>query len=159
MGDMSADVNLHGELVAADGELKVHEVKDTGRRMEMMPWTLYYDGGCNLCHASKLRVERWAERQGRPLSVDILQSDEAIAKGYGDAMVVEADGQVYQGAPAWLKLMELAPLGLRWIAWLAKVPGVRQLMIWGYGVVARYRYRWFGRRACPIPSQKSQQNL
>lgn len=116
-----------------------------------MAWTLYYDGGCNLCHASKLRVERWAERAKLPLHVDILQSPEAIEKGYGSAMVLEVDGEPLYGADAWLAMMQIAPWYLRWVGWLGLVPGVRQLMKAGYGVVARYRYRWFGTRACPLP--------
>ena len=114
-------------------------------------WTLYYDGGCNLCHASKLRAEKWAERSGQALRVDVLQGSDAIAKGYvGDAMVLEAD-QVYTGAEAWLKLMEISPWYLRWISSAGKLPGAKQLLTWGYGLVARIRYKVFGTRACQIP--------
>lgn len=114
-------------------------------------WTLYYDGGCNLCHASKLRAERWAERAGHPLHVDVLQSEEAIRKGYsGDAMVLEAD-HVYYGAEAWLKIMELSPWYLRWLSIVGRWPGFHRLMIWGYALVARIRYRVFGTRACQLP--------
>lgn len=115
-----------------------------------MAWKLYYDGGCNLCHASKLRVERWAERAGQPLDVDILQSPEAIEKGYGEAMVLEAD-QVYIGADAWLRLMSVAPWYLRWIGFMRHTRPTRWLATTLYGIVARLRYRLFGRRACPIP--------
>lgn len=117
-----------------------------------MAWKLYYDGGCNLCHASKLRVERWAERAGVPLEVEILQSEEAQKKNYGQAMVLEAD-RVYQAEDAWLKLMLIAPWGLRWIGWLGRLPGFRTLLAWGYRIVAKYRYRWFGTRACPMPNR------
>lgn len=116
------------------------------------PWRLYYDGGCNLCHLSKLRVERWADRARQTLVAEVLQSDEALAKGYGDAMTLEADGRVFFAADAWLKLMELAPWFLRWVAILAKIPFIRPLFKWGYAGVARVRYRVFGRRECPLPS-------
>lgn len=115
-----------------------------------MAWTLYYDGGCNLCHSSKLRIEQWAESRKFPLRVDVLQSPEGVAKGYGSAMVVEVDGVTLTAADAWLKLMWLAPWYLRWVHYLGRVPGVRQLLALGYAVVARFRYRWFGRRACPV---------
>lgn len=117
-----------------------------------MTWKLFYDGGCNLCHVSKLRVEKWAAKAHQPLDVDILLSDEAINKGYGDAMVLEAD-QVYQGADAWLKIMTISPWYIRWISWIASVPFLRPLFKWGYRVVAKYRYKWFGTRECQVPKR------
>lgn len=120
----------------------------------MVVWKLYYDGGCNLCHASKLRAERWAEKAGQPLDVDILQGPDAIAKGYREAMVLEAD-RVYVGADAWLKLMDVAPWYLRWIGLMQHTTPTRWLATRLYGIVARLRYRLFGRRSCPIPRAKA----
>ncbi len=125
------------------------------RRIKLrMVWKLFYDGGCNLCHVSKLRAERWAERAGQPMEVDILQSHYAIEQGYGDAMVLEAD-RVYQGAEAWMKIMTISPWYLRWLGWLGQFWPFHPILKWGYGVVAKYRYRWFGTRACPIPGAKT----
>jgi predicted DCC family thiol-disulfide oxidoreductase YuxK len=120
----------------------------------MAAWKLYYDGGCNLCHASRLRIHAWAQRAGRPMEYETLQSPEAAAKGYGDAMVLEADGEVLTGADAWLKLMDLAPGPLRVVGWLGRIPGLRSVLKLGYRIVARYRYRWFGTRACPLPGKQ-----
>jgi predicted DCC family thiol-disulfide oxidoreductase YuxK len=119
-----------------------------------MAWKLFYDGGCNLCHTSKLRAEKWAAKAGRPLVVDILLSDEAINKGYpGDTMVLEADGKVYYGAEAWLMMMTFAPWYLRWIGALRNFKPFAWLAKKAYKVVAHYRYKWFGTRACPIPTK------
>lgn len=116
------------------------------------PWTLYYDGGCNLCHTSKLQAEAWAERSGRPLEVDVLVSDAALAKGYGgQEMILEADGKVFRAAEAWLKLMEIAPWYLRWVAFVARLAPIGWLAKKGYEVVARNRIKWFGSRECQIP--------
>ncbi len=117
----------------------------------MATWKLFYDGGCNLCHVSKLRVEKWAEHAHVPLDVEILQSDEGIQKGYGDAMVLETDSGPLFGADAWLALLQISPWYLRPLYGLGKLPLVRPVMKWAYGVVARYRYRWFGTRECQIP--------
>src|SRR5579884_1253255 len=112
-----------------------------------MAWKLFYDGGCNLCHTSKLKAEKWAERAGQPMEVDILQSDEAIEKGYqGDVMVLEADGQVYYGADAWLKIMTIAPWYLRWVSVMRYTPPTRWLARVAYALVARIRYKLFGTR-------------
>lgn len=119
-----------------------------------MAWKLFYDGGCNLCHSSKLRVERWAERRAVPLQVDVLQSDEGIAKGYGKAMVLETERGPLFAADAWLELMRIAPWYLRWIHGLARVQFLKPLLSWGYGVVERNRYRWFGTRTCQVPVKK-----
>ena len=106
-----------------------------------------------MCHASQLRAEKWATRAGQPLHVDVLLSDEAIAKGYGDAMVLEADGRVYQAADAWMKLMTIAPLYLRWIGLFGKTRPTMAIARFVYGVVAKYRIKWFGSRACQIPAK------
>jgi predicted DCC family thiol-disulfide oxidoreductase YuxK len=118
-----------------------------------MTWKLFYDGGCNLCHTSKLRVERWAELAHQPMEVEILQSNEAVEKGYGEAMVLEAEGKVYQGADAWLRLMKISPWYLRWIGWMDLTPPTRWIAKAMYRIVAKYRYKWFGTRACQIPQK------
>jgi len=118
----------------------------------MESWKLFYDGGCNLCHASQLRAESWANSAGQPLKVDVLLSEEAISKGYGDAMVLEADGKVLTASDAWLKIMTVAPWYLRWISWFRLSPPTRALARFGYGIVAKYRLKWFGTRSCQIPS-------
>lgn len=124
-------------------------------------WTLYYDGGCNLCHASQLRAVRWASRSGQALNAVPLQSAEAMEKGYTlDGMVLERDGSVYRAAQAWIELLSIAPWYLRWLHWAGKAPVFRPLLTWGYGVVAKYRIKWFGKRECslhgrPGPSTQS----
>ena len=116
----------------------------------MAAWKLYYDGGCNLCHTSQLKAERWAQRAGQPLGVDVLLSDEAISKGYGDAMVLEADGLVYTAAEAWLKILTISPWYFRWVSVFRLNPVSMRLAKWVYGIVAKYRYKWFGTRECRV---------
>ncbi len=83
--------------------------------------------------------------------VDVLLSDSALAKGYGEAMVLEADGKVFKAADAWMKVMTIAPWFLRWIAVFAKTKPTMAVASWMYGIVAKYRIRWFGSRQCQIP--------
>ncbi len=119
----------------------------------MTTWKLFYDGGCNLCHVSKLGAERWAERAHQPLDVDVLVSDEAIAKGYGEMMVLEADGQVLTAAEAWMKLMTIAPWYLRWVSWFGKTKPTMALARFFYNLIAKYRFKLFGTRACEVPAR------
>jgi predicted DCC family thiol-disulfide oxidoreductase YuxK len=122
----------------------------------MEQWTLYYDGGCNLCHTSQLKLEKWAARAGQPLRVDVLQSDAGIAKGYGlDGLVLEIDGQPHIGYDGWFESMKVAPWYLRWVYSLRNNKLARRFAKYWYGVVAKYRYKWFGTRACQIPAPKS----
>ena len=119
----------------------------------MEQWTLYYDGGCNLCHTSQLTVEKWALRAKQPLYVDVLQSEAGIAKNYGQAMVLEIDGKPYFGADAWLQTMRIAPWYMRWVSLVRFVPPFRWLAYVGYGIVAKYRLKWFGTRECQLPAR------
>lgn len=120
----------------------------------MEQWKLFYDGGCNLCHTSKLRAEGWAEKAGQPLQVEVIQSEEGLEKGYTTgSMVLEVDGKPIFGADAWLRIMRVAPWYFRPVAWMAYTPPTRALAKFGYGLVARVRYRIWGSRACPLPNR------
>ena len=119
--------------------------------MQLDPWNLYYDGGCNLCDASRLQVEDWAQRADQPLVASPLQSTEALRKGYvGDAMVLETGSEVLYAENAWLRLLTISPWYLRWLFWLSKVPPLAYLMRIGYRIVAANRRKWFGSKACQI---------
>ena len=128
------------------------------RRIEVMEqWTLYYyDGGCNLCHTSQLKLEKWAARAGQPLHVDILQSDNGIAKGYGlEGLVLEINGQPHFGYDGFLESMKVSPWWGRGFYALRKLPPFRWVIKIGYGIVAKFRHKWFGTRACQIPTENS----
>lgn len=119
----------------------------------MGSWNLFYDGGCNLCHSAQLRAERWAIKAGQPLDVDVLASEEGRAKGYSDDIVLEADGQVFRAANAWMKLLTIAPWYLRWLSICTKTKPTMALAGAIYRVVARYRIKWFGSRECNLAPQ------
>lgn len=118
----------------------------------MQSWKLFYDGGCNLCEHSQSRFSRWARSAGFPLETEYLQGPEAVAKGYdGSEMVLEAEGAVLRGPDAALRLLKIAPVPLRWFAWIASFPLTRAFARGCYRLIARFRYTLFGKRACPLP--------
>ena len=54
------------------------------------------------------------------------------------------DGQVFAGAEAFARLFASVPV-IGWLGWLYYVPGARQVADGVYALVARHRYRLFGR--------------
>ena len=88
------------------------------------------------------------------METDFLQNTDAITKGYsGEEMILEADGIVYRGPDAWLKLLSIAPRPLRWLSWTGRFAVTRWLNQVGYRLVARFRYVLFGRKTCPLPNR------
>jgi predicted DCC family thiol-disulfide oxidoreductase YuxK len=59
--------------------------------------------------------------------------------------VVSPDGRVFAGAEGAARIAQRLPL-LGWLALAYYLPGLRQLANLVYGLVARHRYRLFGRR-------------
>ncbi len=122
--------------------------------------TLIYDGACHLCVTAKAGLERLG---GTPTVRFIpYQSEEAACclgadykPGRPDvAFLVEQDGRIRRGLDAFLPLIPGLRGGRFWLA-LLKVPLVRPVAWLLYRVVARYRYRLFGR----VPSQGSSKDV
>ncbi|MBS1716390.1 MAG: DUF393 domain-containing protein [Armatimonadetes bacterium] len=120
----------------------------------MEPWKLYYDGVCNLCYGAKSSVEKWAEKSGQPLETMPLQWLEEMQGRAPYAMILDADGKRYEGVNAWAKLTTLAPAHVRLAGLVSRIPIIHWFFMAGYWVVAKTRYRFFGKRSCPLRAPK-----
>jgi predicted DCC family thiol-disulfide oxidoreductase YuxK len=130
---------------------------------------LLYDGVCALCNASVkfiMKHDRLDQFRYAPLESDLGR--EILARfnirASPDGVVLVTDTQqpgerIYHRSDA--VAQSLQRLGGPWrIAGklLAILP--HPLRDWGYGVVAHYRYRLFGRYdTCPVPSPEQRSRL
>jgi predicted DCC family thiol-disulfide oxidoreductase YuxK len=117
---------------------------------------ILFDGVCNLCQASvrfilahdRDAVFRFAALDsdvGRGLTADGLLEDRSV-----DSVILVEGGAPYVRSEAILRIA--ARLGLPWrgLAGLRILP--LRLRDGAYDLLARNRYRWFGRREiCPAP--------
>ncbi len=109
---------------------------------EGRPWTLVYDGQCDVCGRFVRIVERWDRRK----EIELLPSQNPYvparfpwipAEAYADAMqLIGPSGRTTQGAAALEELLGILPKG-RMLAWIFKLPFV--------GWLADKLYRWFAR--------------
>lgn len=117
---------------------------------------ILFDGQCRLCHGMVRFVLR-RDRRGRfhfaalqsPLAQDLCgrfghdaASLQSVAVWHGGQLLLRSDATIQIARE----------LGWPWraAAVLRLLP--RPLRDWGYGVVARNRYRWFGsRQSCALP--------
>lgn len=126
------------------------------------PERLFYDGSCALCHWA-VRFVLARDREGRAFRFAPLDSDafrkaapEPVRAALPDSLVVETgDGRLLTRSSAVIHI--LGRLGAPWrlLGGVARVLP-RALLDALYDLVARVRYRVFGREAdaCPvIPKQ------
>jgi demethoxyubiquinone hydroxylase (CLK1/Coq7/Cat5 family) len=118
--------------------------------------TVLYDGGCPLCRREIAHVQGLAEqREGSALCfVDISRQAEASA-AFGperDALLARfhvqcSDGSRLSGAAAFTAMWSRLP-GWRWLARLAKLPGMLTLLEWAYRGFLKLRpgLQWLARR-------------
>ena len=112
--------------------------------------TVLFDGDCRFCtqsaHTLRRRFgpERIALRNFQePGALDAtpgVTHEAAMKKMH----VVTADGRIYAGAEAFARIAASVPY-VGWVAFVYYVPLLRQLANLAYALVARYRYRLFGR--------------
>ena len=110
---------------------------------EGRPYTVVYDGHCNVC-GKMVGVLRGWDTRSRLLEIvpsQIPGLDTRFpwipAADYVTALqLVGPGGQTWQGAAAIEQLIDVLPRG-RWLSWVFKIPFVRAL--------ADRFYRWFAR--------------
>jgi predicted DCC family thiol-disulfide oxidoreductase YuxK len=110
------------------------------------PYTLVYDGMCRMCTRLSNVLKKW-DRQ-RQIEVVPSQATGVMARfpwiptrAYAEAIqLVGPGGETWQGAAAIEQLLNALPRGT-WIAWVFKIPYVRELADRIYRWVARNRYR------------------
>jgi len=125
---------------------------------------LLYDGVCGLCNRlvrfalkhDKHAHFRFASLQGA-YAARILQGHQLDPHDLDTFYVVQGSGERIT-ARSDAVISVLRELGGFWSA-IAVALGLfpRSLRDWGYGVVARHRYRIFGKyESCPLPERKYQ---
>lgn len=117
---------------------------------------LFFDGHCNLCNGT-VQVVLENDRRGK-LHFASLQSDLAkeLLPRHGvdlaalDSLVLYDQGRVYLRSEAALRMARLMGGPFAAMYYLRIFP--RFLRDWVYDIVARNRYRWFGKREdCMLP--------
>ena len=129
----------------------------TNSPIHQLPSVILFDGVCNLCNAV-VRFVIARDPAGR-FQFGALQSDaarrllNAIDSGrlWPDSIVLVEDGRAWTRSAAALRIARR--LRFPWPLAYAFVAVPRPLRDWIYTVVARRRYRWFGRQAvCMVPT-------
>jgi predicted DCC family thiol-disulfide oxidoreductase YuxK len=123
-----------------------------------------YDGVCGLCNRfvrfvlqrDQRQKFRFASLQG-PVAAAILNRHDVTVTALQTVYVLStAHGREQLLARSDAALFVLAELDGPWrfgAALLRLLPQI--LRDWGYDIIARNRYRWFGRyETCPLPNEK-----
>lgn len=111
---------------------------------------VFFDGDCPLC-AKEIGMLRWLDRgRGKIRCTDIaapgfdsaalgLTFDELMDRIHGRL----ADGQLIEGVEVFRRLY--SAVGFRWLVAPTRLPGIRQLLDWGYHGFAKHRLKLTGR--------------
>ncbi|MBK5098602.1 MAG: DUF393 domain-containing protein [Gemmatimonadetes bacterium] len=117
-----------------------------------------FDGVCNLCHAAvRFILARDSEARFRfaPLESETGRdlTTEGIREGTSaDSVILVEDGLTYARSEAAIRIASRLSLPWRALVVLRVVP--RPMRDGAYDLVARNRYRWFGRKDfCPMPGE------
>lgn len=127
---------------------------------------ILFDGVCNLCNRAVLFIiDRDPGRrfQFAPLqsdfAIDLLASlNQEVSEAGADSIVLIQDGCVYQRSEATLRIAKRLSGPWPLLSLFLIIP--RASRDRAYDLVARNRYRWFGREeSCRVPTPESQQRF
>ncbi|MBK7429523.1 MAG: DUF393 domain-containing protein [Bacteroidetes bacterium] len=119
---------------------------------------IIFDGVCNLCNGfvdfiirrDKKKIFRFVSNQD-PAGKEILSRFPEIPKG--DAMTIYylEDGELFSRSKAVLRIAKMMNAPFSWLYAFSILPLFLSNSI--YGLVARNRYKWFGKRdTCRVPT-------
>jgi predicted DCC family thiol-disulfide oxidoreductase YuxK len=118
---------------------------------------ILFDGVCNLCNAWVNFVIDWDPAGTFYFAAQQSTAGQAIIRAHdlGDsplsAIVLVAEERVYIGSSAILQICARLRNPWRTLAVLRVIP--RPLRDFLYGLIARHRYRWFGKSdTCRVPT-------
>ena len=126
---------------------------------------LFFDGECNLCNGAvqfvirhdKAGVIRFASLQ----SAAGVAAAAAVCQKCGsvpDSLIFLDKGQYFVESDAALRVARYLDGGWRMLQWFRILPRFLRDLV--YRLVARHRYRWFGKRdACMIPTPALKQRF
>jgi predicted DCC family thiol-disulfide oxidoreductase YuxK len=113
---------------------------------------LIYDGECRLCVFTERKLEEAgvgrAESDVRFLAYQSEAAKRILGSNYRAGrpdvvFLIRPSGEVLQGVEAFLPLLPNLPGG-KLLLWWLRFPSAKRLAEWGYRMIARHRYRWFG---------------
>jgi predicted DCC family thiol-disulfide oxidoreductase YuxK len=126
------------------------------RETEAVRRILFFDGVCGLCNWSidfVLKRDRRGDFQFAPLQGDTARALLSPADIVDlNTVVLLSEGRVYRKSAAVVRVLWRLSLGWQivgTILWLVPLP----LRNFGYSLVARYRYQFFGKKeTCRLPT-------
>ncbi len=116
-----------------------------------------FDGVCNLCNGAvrfiirrdRAGYFRFAALDSRP-AITLLAATPHAAP-LPDSIVLVENGRTHLKSTAALRIAR--KLKFPWPLFYAFILIPRPIRDWLYGIIARHRYRWFGRRdECMVPT-------
>ena len=120
---------------------------------------VFYDGECPLCRREIAMLRRW-DRRERVRFTDLTGAGfdpASIGKTMAELMAEIhgrlPNGELIVGVEVFRRLY--AAVGLGWLVWPTRLPGVSHLLAFAYKVFAARRLKWTGRcdANCSIPQQ------
>lgn len=125
---------------------------------------VFYDGVCNLCHASVqwiLKNERNHDLRFAALQSDLARTllpEHIQTLKDPESIVFYSEGRIYEGSDAALMITPYLKLPWRWLKILSWIPKRIRDRIYFY--IARNRYRWFGKQnSCLMPDPSLKQRF
>lgn len=119
---------------------------------------VFYDGVCGLCDRSVqflLRHDQGQRLKFAPLQGETARQRNDLPTELRSVVFVAQPGtaqeQIYFRSEAALRVLDHLGGVWRVVSWLRFIP--RPIRDWGYDVIARRRYRWFGKfETCRVPA-------
>lgn len=126
-------------------------------QLSLQDCMLIYDGECRLCVTIKQKLEKAGVGQAQSDVRFFPYQSESAKKVLGAsyrcgrpdvAYLIRPSGQMLLGLDAFLPIIPTLPGG-KFLLWWLRFPSIKRLAAWGYRMVARHRYRWFGEVELP----------
>jgi predicted DCC family thiol-disulfide oxidoreductase YuxK len=122
-----------------------------------------FDGVCSLCNGSVDLIVR--NENGNALKFASLQSDlgkEVIKKSglenVPDSILFYSEGTLYAESDAVLRVVKFLKMPYKWLVVFRVMP--RMIRDGMYRLIARNRYRWFGKRdTCRVPTAQEREKI